>query len=697
MTFVNALFTAGSAACVTGLTVVDTSLLRAESCGLLVALMVLGSVTFLSATVPALRRLYIWRTSKRILTDPSLVLAASPEYQALGIMMCAALVYPLLVIVPTFLIIGGVIHANADGAGLPLAGEQNSWWAGFFHAVSSFCNAGFGLHSANMIPFRGCPGVLLPMMAATLLGNTCYPLGMRALISSLHWARPSPGSAFALEKPRRVFTHMFRGEATRVLGYVALLFLAAEVTVFLILEYNEPLIARDAGPTRFLIASFQAVSTRTAGFNTVDLGATAAAMQLLYCVLMYVSSYPVVLSMRATSVAPAKVPPGKAGLQMTGPDLSDEHEEGGTLGSDPCVALGRAHATAVSFEADTTLGGLSRLDEESFERRSEADGAAGGAQSYRGSSVEDFNYDTVATNAAISISVPQRAHGGSQPGNHHSRTGHRGDEAPESFVGEREWGGADGQADGLLPVGASPHAALGAHARRLLRRELPALFLALFAITIAEKGALAQQTGAGGGSGPHFGLWAVIFEVVSAFGTVGLSLGYPGTVESLSAQFGSFSKVVMVAVMLAGRHRGLPSDVDASVALPADDNAPPMRLSSRVLAALAASRASIGTIVGTIAGGSWVGSDAAPRARSRLPALFVSSSSMAKWAAGTGVPHAAAADGRRGASANASDATVTRLPGVSNPEARDNLDNDRDEKGSVAFTLDPPSRMYYDT
>lgn len=63
-------------------------------------------------------------------------------------------------------------------------------------------------------------------------------------------------------------------------------------------------------------------------------------------------------------------------------------------------------------------------------------------------------------------------------------------------------------------------------------------------------------------------IFNVIFEAVSGFGNVGLSLGYPGTSTSLSAVFTPFGKVIMIIVFMVGRHRGLPDNVDKSVQIP---------------------------------------------------------------------------------------------------------------------------------
>jgi hypothetical protein len=70
---------------------------------------------------------------------------------------------------------------------------------------------------------------------------------------------------------------------------------------------------------------------------------------------------------------------------------------------------------------------------------------------------------------------------------------------------------------------------------------------------------------------PGFSIFSILFEVTSAYGTVGLSLGVPGKNYSLSGDFASLSKVVLMAAMLRGRHRGLPLAIDRSILLPGEE------------------------------------------------------------------------------------------------------------------------------
>ncbi|KNC78385.1 hypothetical protein SARC_09179, partial [Sphaeroforma arctica JP610] len=60
-------------------------------------------------------------------------------------------------------------------------------------------------------------------------------------------------------------------------------------------------------------------------------------------------------------------------------------------------------------------------------------------------------------------------------------------------------------------------------------------------------------------------LFRLIFEVVSAYGTVGLSLSTPDDTGSFVSGMSAFSKLVIMAVMMSGRHRGLPHSLDSAV------------------------------------------------------------------------------------------------------------------------------------
>ncbi|KAI9807206.1 MAG: hypothetical protein M1825_005924 [Sarcosagium campestre] len=105
---------------------------------------------------------------------------------------------------------------------------------------------------------------------------------------------------------------------------------------------------------------------------------------------------------------------------------------------------------------------------------------------------------------------------------------------------------------------------VGAHLRRQLSFDLWYVFLGLFIIAIAE-GNRIENT-----NDYAFTTFSVLFEIVSAYGTVGLSLGYPNVNASFSSQFKTVSKLVIVAMEIRGRHRGLPYRLDRAILLPSE-------------------------------------------------------------------------------------------------------------------------------
>ncbi|KAI1740313.1 potassium transporter [Xylaria scruposa] len=103
------------------------------------------------------------------------------------------------------------------------------------------------------------------------------------------------------------------------------------------------------------------------------------------------------------------------------------------------------------------------------------------------------------------------------------------------------------------------------HIRNQLSFDLWYIFLGTFIICIAEAPRIKDE--------PSFGVFNIFFEVVSGYANVGLSLGYPTVNASLSGQFQVISKLVICAMMIRGRHRGLPYAIDKAITLPGEYHA----------------------------------------------------------------------------------------------------------------------------
>jgi Trk-type K+ transport system membrane component len=97
-----------------------------------------------------------------------------------------------------------------------------------------------------------------------------------------------------------------------------------------------------------------------------------------------------------------------------------------------------------------------------------------------------------------------------------------------------------------------------------LAHDLWLLVLAVLVITTIETGNFL-------GDPVTFSVFNVIFEVVSAYGCVGISVGLPTQAYSFSGAWHAASKLVLCVVMLRGRHRGLPVALDRAVRLPGDN------------------------------------------------------------------------------------------------------------------------------
>jgi hypothetical protein len=102
---------------------------------------------------------------------------------------------------------------------------------------------------------------------------------------------------------------------------------------------------------------------------------------------------------------------------------------------------------------------------------------------------------------------------------------------------------------------------VGAHLRRQLSFDLWYIFVGFFILSISEGGRLMRG---------DFTMFAVLFEIVSAYGTVGMSLGYSAVNASLCSQFSVVGKLVIIGMMIRGRHRGLPYGLDRAILLPSE-------------------------------------------------------------------------------------------------------------------------------
>lgn len=264
--FVDALFTSTSAVCVTGLAVVDTVTFWSPFGQVVIMLLIqlggLGIMIFASLIGLVLARKMSVRSR----------LTAATEANALGSDDVRSLVRGIVRI--TFVIEAGVFVLLFARFWLGYHyGLGEAAWHAVFHAISSFNNAGFALYTDNLIPFVADPFICLPIAAGIILGGLGFPVILqlrREFRRPLHWSMN-----------------------TKLVLWGTVVLLVGGTAYISILEWNNPdTLGRLDPGARLLAGFFQSVQTRTAGFNSIDIGAMHSESWLGMDVLMFIGAGP---------------------------------------------------------------------------------------------------------------------------------------------------------------------------------------------------------------------------------------------------------------------------------------------------------------------------------------------------------------------------------------------------------------------
>jgi len=179
-----------------------------------------------------------------------------------------------------FLYVAFLAHPAVDagpGGEHPASGPGGALWAAVFHSVSAYCNAGFSNCRDNLVAFSGSWTVSMTVAVLITLGGLGFPV-VDEILRRIR-------DRFAGRVPPRLSLH------SRVVLLMSALLVAAGTLAFLVLEWNRTLDGRPVHE-RLLASIFQSVTTRTAGFNTLDFGAMAPPVILLACLLMFIGGSP---------------------------------------------------------------------------------------------------------------------------------------------------------------------------------------------------------------------------------------------------------------------------------------------------------------------------------------------------------------------------------------------------------------------
>ncbi|KAI7898077.1 cation transport protein-domain-containing protein [Cokeromyces recurvatus] len=184
----------------------------------------------------------------------------------------------------------------------------NPWLFSFFSSMSSFNNLGLIPLDASMVPFQSAPCMLILSMLLILMGNTAYAICLRFIIWVLYKMTPKSyvirreTFRYLLDHPRRCYTTLFPATQTRWLLIVLIGITMVEFMAFVVLNYWLPVLKGIDWGSRVLDGLFQSVATRNAGYAVVDLMKLNPGTQIIFIVAMYISVYPVAISMRNSNV-----------------------------------------------------------------------------------------------------------------------------------------------------------------------------------------------------------------------------------------------------------------------------------------------------------------------------------------------------------------------------------------------------------
>lgn len=263
--FLTALFTATSATCVTGLVVVDTKTYWSVFGQIVIMLLIqVGGLGIMTMST-----LFALILDRKITFKERLVMQEAFNTNSLG----GIVKFAKYILMVSFLFesIGAIILTLRF---LPQMGLKKAVYYGLFHSISAFNNAGFDL----MGNFRSLTGyvsdwvVNLVIMGLIIFGG----LGFYVLLD--------------------IYEHRHFNKFTlhsKIVITITLFLITIGTLLIFLFEYNNPKTLKPLDfPTKILAALFQAVTPRTAGFNTLSLSDMTIASKFLTIILMFIGASP---------------------------------------------------------------------------------------------------------------------------------------------------------------------------------------------------------------------------------------------------------------------------------------------------------------------------------------------------------------------------------------------------------------------
>lgn len=259
--YVDALFTAVSAVCVTGLSTVSMDVYTPA--GFIVIMLLiefggLGLISFFAVYILTPKR-RISMVSRTVIRD---FFVDDVETEPLRIVKDIVLL--------TLLIEG--LGAIILSFGFRSAGSHQPLLDGVFHSVSAFCNAGFSTYSTSLETFDGNALILVVVMFLIVSGGIGF-----TVMSDIR--------SRAFRKGEKISFH------SRIVLIATFILIASGALFFFVIEYDNAMAGFSPGK-RVLSSLFQAITPRTAGFDSVPTGNLTPLSQLFTIILMFIGGSP---------------------------------------------------------------------------------------------------------------------------------------------------------------------------------------------------------------------------------------------------------------------------------------------------------------------------------------------------------------------------------------------------------------------
>ncbi len=263
---IDALFTSASAVCVTGLTVVDT----ASTFTFFGKCVILTLIQAGGIGIMVLSTLFLVTLGRRVGMTGRQMLSDTYSYgQGKNV---HTLVREIIIFTLVFELIGAGVMLPVFLGRFPV---DTAICYALFHSVSAFCNAGFSLFPDSFTGYGSNWIINLDICLLIITGGIGFivmaEIRQKFSFSKRCW------SALSLH--------------TRLTLSATLILLAGSTLLFFVLEWSNTL--KDLPlHAKLLTAFFQAVNTRTAGFNTLDIGSLANETLFISILLMFVGTAP---------------------------------------------------------------------------------------------------------------------------------------------------------------------------------------------------------------------------------------------------------------------------------------------------------------------------------------------------------------------------------------------------------------------